>query len=182
MKPQPKYDFPINVWPEAAEHAGPVREQYADIFSVTLNHAVSIEFVPSFQRSPWPPQLPVDFDTVTSVDEARRGIVGLSTYSVTPDETRTGTDEVFEGVDQQRHVVFYASQDDYARLALELSQLSDQFAGVRDAVPVSELNRSALACFLLDRFLGSSHVEENDLRMLGRGEQQADAARHSGQE
>jgi hypothetical protein len=172
VKPQPKYDFPINVWPEAAEYVGAVREQYADIYSVTLNHAVSIQFVPSFQRMPWPPELPVDFDTVTSLDEARRGIISLSTYSVTPDDGRRGTDEVFEGTDQQRHVVFYASNNDYASLALELSQLSDRFAGIHDALPISQLNRSRLACFILDRFLGSSYVAASDLRMLERGDQQ----------
>src|ERR1041385_6246726 len=98
MKPQPKFDFPINVWPEAAEYAGPVRELYAGIYSMTLNHSVSIEFVPGFQRSPWPPELPMDFDAVTTLDEARRGIVSLCTYSVTPDDTRAGTNEVFKSM------------------------------------------------------------------------------------
>lgn len=167
MKPTPRHDFPVNVWPESHDHPSPVNELYRDVYTATLDHIVHIQFVPAFQRTPWPPELPNDVDEVTSKDEARRTIIALASYSVTPDARRAGEFETLE-TDEFQGVIFYVSVDEFERVATELRALADRFGGVHDSIPISELGGSAFEKLLLERIIPSGQLSSRDLAMLGR--------------
>lgn len=177
MKPSPEYDFPVSVWKESKEHPSPVNAMYAGIYSVRLNYSVSIEFVPAFERSPWPPGLSGDVDEVRSCDEARRMIVACSSYVVTPDDARSGSIETFPdpGADmfpdtEGRPIsMFYLRVAEFDELTREIEGLCERLHGIYDSVPVSELNGTLLARTLLDRILPSGQLSERALYMLGRG-------------
>lgn len=170
MKPTPRHDFPVNVWAESNEHPSPIDELYRDVYTATLNHVVSIEFVPAFQRAPWPPELPNDVDEVASKDAARRTAVALARYAVTPDAHRAGEFEAFDR-DGSKTVIFYVSSDEFERLGNELRLLSDRFTGVHDSLPISELGVSAFQKLVLERIIPSGQLSPPDLAMLGRASQ-----------
>jgi hypothetical protein len=167
VKPTPRHDFPVNVWADSNEHPSPINELYRDVYTATLNHTVSIEFVPAFQRAPWPPELPNDVDEVASKDEARRTAVALAHYAVTPDAQRAGEFEAFDRAGSQS-VIFYVSLEEFERLTNELRSLSDRFEGVHDSIPISELGVSALQTLVLERIIPSGQLSPRDLAMLGR--------------
>jgi hypothetical protein len=168
MKPTPKFDFPVGVWPETREHLSPASELYRGIYSVLLNHTVSIEFVPAFTRAPWPPTLPEDIDAIASSHEARRTTVALARYAVTADDARASTIEVIDG--DGKHVVFYVCLADFDDLTIELQRVADELSGVHGAIAVSQLAAPALTKLLLDRILRSGHLTQYELYMLGRAD------------
>lgn len=185
MKPSPRHDFVVNVWPESREYTDQVSKLYAGIYSVSLNHSFSIEFVPAFERFPWPPGLPGDVEDVKSCDEARRTMVVLSRYVVTPDDTRkatietmpdTGSDLLGRGIPSEdiqttrdtEHSVFYVSAAEFDELAQELGELQDRTPGIHDSLPISQLKGTALARFLHERILPSGRLLRRELHMLDR--------------
>lgn len=96
MKPTPNYDFPVSVWREGADYPSSPAEAFLGIYSVTLNHAISIAFIPAVdRRSPWPPVVPPEADHLATSDDARRMTLGLSPLVVTPDDARARTVETF---------------------------------------------------------------------------------------
>jgi hypothetical protein len=167
MKPTPKYDFSVGVSPETREHPSPANELYRDIYSVLLNHTVSIEFVPAFTRAPWPPTLPDDVDAIASSEEARRVTVALATYAVTADDARALTIELIDA--DGKHVVFYVCLADFDELTIELQRVVDKLGGVHDAIAISQLAAPALTKLLLERILRSGRLTQYELYMLGRG-------------
>jgi hypothetical protein len=178
MKPSPQHDFPVGII-RASDENPDAKAMYTGIYSARLNHSVYVDFVPAFERAPWPPRLPVNVDDVKSIDDARRIAVASSFYVVTPDEARKGTIEIFPDphADEDpilqgegRFIsVFYVGAAEFEELSRELQALSDKMSGIYDSVPVSELNGTALGRVLLDRIVLSGQLSDRHLYMLGRG-------------
>jgi len=168
MKPTPKYDFPVGVRRFSLDHVGDAASHYDGIFSVILNHTVSIEFVPELDRSPpWPPPIPENVDRVASPTEARRTTVSLADLVITPDPTRADSDELISHADGQC-VLFYTSPDEFRTLVRELQAIERSLSDIHDTVPISNLAGGRLAGLLLYRILGSKALSADALRMLGR--------------
>jgi hypothetical protein len=170
MKPSPQHDFPVSVYRQQDSHTDEaVAAAFDGIYDVTLNFSVSINVVPTLDRSPpWPPRLPADVRDVRSVDEARRATIVLSDFVVTPDDGRAGTVETVTLVDGDKVAIFYVSSALFASLASELHSLWERLPGVHVSVPVSELGDSALALLLLGRIVPSGYLTADQLQILSR--------------
>lgn len=169
MKPTPNYDFPVSVWREGADYPSSPAEAFFEIYSVTLNHAISSAFIPAVdRRSPWPPVVPPEADHLATSDDARRMTLGLSPLVVTPDDARARTVETFLAGCDAVHAVFYVRSDEFVALLRELESLSGMFAGVHDAGPVSKLGDSALAHCLTQLIIPSGCLSVRQLHLLGR--------------
>jgi hypothetical protein len=169
MKPTPRYDFPVSVWREGADYPSASAEAFSGVYSVTLNHTISVVFVPPVdRRPPWPPVVPPDTDNVATSDDARRMTIALSPLAVTPDDVRAQTAETFHADCDDTHAIFYVRNDEFAALLRELESLSDTFAGVHDSVPVSQLGDSALARCLTQLIIPSGHLSVRQLHIIGR--------------
>jgi hypothetical protein len=168
MKPSPSIDPRVGVRPEALEQASESADAYRGIFDVTLNDLVHIMFVPRLDRSaPWPPTFPANVDLITSQAEARRTIVMLDSYVVTPDASRAETEEVVDQ-DGRQGVVFYVSDAEFGQFSLELERLAELLPGIHSWKPLSELQDLGLGRFITQRFVDSTLVCVEDRRRLGR--------------
>lgn len=169
MKPTPRYDFPVSVSREGSDYPSAPAEAFSGIYSVTLNHAISVAFVSTVdRRPPWPPVVPPDADNVATSDEARRMTLALSPLVVTPDDVRARTTETFLADCDALHVIFYVRSDEFAVLLQELESLSDRFASIHDTVPASQLGDSALARCLTQLIIPSGYLSVRQLHLLGR--------------
>ena len=169
MKPKPRYDFPVSVWREGVDYPTAPPEVFSGIYSVTLNHMVAVAFVPAVdRRAPWPPMVPLDADNVATSAEARRMTLALSPLAVTPDDIRARSVETFLADCDAMHAIFYVNSDEFAALSRELDSLSDMFAGVHDAVLVSQLGDSALVRCLTQLVIPSGYLSARQLHLLGR--------------
>ena len=177
MKPSPQHDFPVGIV-NASDEKPDSKAMYAGIYSARLNHSVYVDFVPEFERAPWPPRLPDNVDDVKSIDTARRIAVAGSFYVVTPDEARKDSIETFPDPQADEDPilrgegrlisVFYVGVAEFEELSGELQALSDKMSGIYDSVPVSELNGTALGRVLLERIVPSGQLSARHLYMLGR--------------
>jgi hypothetical protein len=178
MKPSPKYDFPVVVRRETWEEEPATASFYEGIFDVRLNYSMHLMFVPAFRREPWPPRLAENADELHSEQKARSNTVALSSYTVTPDDSRAGTEESFarEWLDDEwgpgnAAVLFYVTTEEFAVFSEELAHLADECQSVHEGLVhdlVLEIPDLAVTRFLLTRFLASRAVSPNHLRMLGR--------------
>jgi len=180
MKTGPEHDFPVSGGLQKWEVMDEASLLYTGILFVTLNVGTHVSFVPRTRKTPtnWPPILPDNTDDIKTAEEARLVTLGLESYSVTPDEERAGTEEVllhpgFEVpesgryVDPSKGVVFFTTLDEYEALADEALELSLR-AGGQLGVPVSEIEGTKLAQFLLTRVIASPHFRQGHRRLLGR--------------
>jgi len=180
MQIRPDYDFPIKVSLQLWEEADETSLLYAGIIFIILNGMPSVTFVPRTRRTPanWPPTLPDSLGDIKTAEEARLVTLGMARYTVTPDEERAGTEEVLlhpgyevpeSGgyIDPSHSVVFFTTLDEYEGLTDEALELSLRARG-QLGVPVSEIEGTKLAQFLLTRVIASPHVHQADRRMLGR--------------
>jgi hypothetical protein len=168
VKPSPRHDFPVGVSAARNEHAAEYARAFAGIYTVTLNHAISIELVPTVdRRPPWPPELPEDVDCPASSDEARRTAIRLARYAVTPDAQRAGGVERLPA-ELDAGVVFFVELAEFDALIAECEALEQRFSGPHDAVPVSTLGTSRLARLLHERVLASGQLSAYELGVLGR--------------
>ncbi len=167
MKPFAQYDFPLGFRARVATirvHRTPLM---VGILEVSLNHTVLIDFVPAFDRhAPWPPELPENSADIRTTDQARRAVIALARFAVTPDEERAGQIEVLTQGEYEG-VIFYIGPDAFERLTDELRSLSDRLSGVRDGVAVSRFGDDPLAR-LLNRIVDSGYLSQYQLRLLGR--------------
>jgi hypothetical protein len=170
MKPSPKHDFPVNVRREEWEQEPSVAPHYEGIFAVTLNHTISILFIPGIDRTRWPPSLPEDTDRVASAQEAREVAMATSRYSVMPDVERAGTEETFfmEETDTESSVVFYVAPQEFENYSRDLARLAHERPSVHDARSVSEIAKLGVGKFLLARFVRSPHLSPRHRQLLGR--------------
>ncbi len=181
MKPFAEYDFPVGVSRESRNHPSPQDVAYVGILEVSLNHTVVIDFVPAFDRhAPWPPELPEDNTDIRTTDQARRAVIALARFAVTPDEERAGRIETLTQGENQG-VIFYVGSDAFERMTDELRVLSDRLSGAHDAVAVSRLGDSALAR-LLNRIVESGYLSQYQLGLLGRSTPDASSGGGSGSE
>ncbi|MBR8835462.1 MAG: hypothetical protein DSM106950_15925 [Stigonema ocellatum SAG 48.90 = DSM 106950] len=172
MKPSPQYNFPVSVRRQTWEEEPEVAPLYQGIFDVTLNHALSVVFVPEFERNAncWPPILPDNVDEITTEIEARMVTVALSKYSVTSNLLLAGLEEIISRVvweAPQQGVIFYVTPQEFKVFSAELSILSEQLPAVYSSRQVSEIENLEVTKFLISRILASTYIAEEDLQMLG---------------
>jgi hypothetical protein len=171
MKPSNDHDFTISVRRESWELSEPIAVHFEDAFRVRLNFQLLLRFIPRVERSagPWPP-IPMRVDLVTSPDEAHRALVAMSNLVVTPDDERAETVELSNIPDfpDEHRVVFFVSGQQFEAFRRELDHLSEERPAVYEGWRVSEIPDSALAKFLLERFLTSGHLTDEELDKVGR--------------
>lgn len=171
MKPSPRHDFPVGITSHRYEYAEEYAAAVAGIYSVTLNHTISIELVPTIdRRPPWPPELPDNVDCPASADEARRTAIRMTSYAVTPDAQRAGEIERLPAdpaEDISESIIFLVTPAEFDAMSAEC-EARERPSGYRDGEPVSTLGRSPLARFLLERFLTSGQLSAYELDLLGR--------------
>ncbi|MEC4818003.1 MAG: hypothetical protein SAK29_32745 [Scytonema sp. PMC 1069.18] len=173
MKPSPRYDFLVSVRLQAWEEEPEIAPLYQGIIEVTLNHTLSIIFVPEFERNAncCHYVLPDNVDKITTDIEARLVSVALSKYSVTPNPSLAGLEEIISRViceTPERGVIFYVTPEEFKIFSSELSMLSEQLPSVHSSRPASEIENLEVTKFLLSRILTSKYFAEEDLQMLGR--------------
>lgn len=169
MKPSPRYDFPVAITAASAEMPAELADIVAGLYSVHLNHTISIDVVPEFsRREPWPPAPPEDVDTPRSTDEARRNAIRMAEYAITPDSTLAGRVERLDVPDGA--IVFFLAPAEFEAINVECASLKAMSSGLHDAVPVSTLAQSHphLARFLIERFASSRYLSDYDRWLLDR--------------
>jgi hypothetical protein len=164
MKPVPRRDFPVGITAARNEHPEEAAEVMAGIYTVLLNHTISVEIVPQVDR--WPPDAPYGIDVPVSSDEARRAALWAARYAVTPDPVRAGAVERLSP-DPDSAVVFFVEPAEFDAILAECAALEEGFAGIHSAKPVSALGDSRLARFLLDRLIPSGYLSEYQRKLLG---------------
>lgn len=123
MKVRPRSDYPVGVRPMSVEVPAGVAGLYEGIYEVTLNSVVGIVFCPSLADVAPPFRdelLPRDVDEITTPTQARLVSILFSTYSVTPNDSRSGGHERLPGAG----LVFYVTESEFASFAAELRELS----------------------------------------------------------
>jgi hypothetical protein len=168
MKAPNRHDVLIGVTHARREHDPAYADALADLYTVTLNHAIAIEIVPAVDRQrQWPPALPDDVDRPASPDEARRIAIRLARYAVTPDAQRAGSVERLPA-EADGGVIFFVDPAEFDALVAECAALERGFTGIHDATPLSALGASCLAEFLRERFLPSGQLTAYELGLLDR--------------
>ncbi len=177
MKPSPQFDFPVSVRHQIWEEEPDVSALYQGIFDLILNHEIGVMFVPEFEKNAreWPPRLPDNIDEIKTEREARLISVALSKYSVTPDSSLAGQEEIIarEGRDSPTQgIIFYVTPQEFETFSAELSELADQMPAVHSAIKISEIENLEVAKFILFRALTSPYLSEKELEKLGRKRRQ----------
>jgi hypothetical protein len=170
MKPSPRFDFPLSVRRQAWEEPADVAPYYDGVFDVTMNHAVTVMFVPDVDQARWPFSLPENPDEVRSEREARLVALAFARYGVTPNDQRQGQEEAFdrEWPVPERAALFYVSQAEFDAFSAELARLADGRPSVHSEWEMSEIGNLAVTGFLLSRLLTSPNMARRDLEFLGR--------------
>ncbi|MGB0385419.1 MAG: hypothetical protein ACPGWR_11395 [Ardenticatenaceae bacterium] len=159
---------------------------YRGIFSVTLNQLITILFIPSFPRTAdtWPPTILEGVDQVQSETEARLYITESADYVVTPDPFLAGQQEVipipaippeqlaemglpFE-IGPRQVVVFYVTDEQFARFSQELRLIEKQTYWVYDYVRVSKVNHFECIRFIQNYIIKSPYFSDDHLQTIGR--------------
>jgi len=174
VKVSPRREYPVGVRPQAWEEDPEVADLFAGIYEVTLNHLVSISFVPDVSEvlPPGTAELPADLDDVSTVVEARLATVLLAPYTVTPNRSLAGEEQVIRRLtDDERPtgVVFYCQDDEFSRFSGELDELSKRVGDLYPELTVADLGAYEVVQFIETRVLRSSHIQPEDLFLLGRG-------------
>lgn len=169
MKPVPTKDFCISVRRQSWEEDGNVAEYFSDIFDVTLNFSVTIYFIPQIDKQYWPPLLPNNFNEIKSRQEARSGTAALAKYIVTPNDEKSGKEEVISILsDDTNLVVFYVKASEFDIFSEELCMLSDKRPSVHSGWKISEVLHLAVYSYIKNVFLNSQYIDKSDLAMLGK--------------
>lgn len=172
MKVSPTADFPVRVLEQQWEDGDPL---YAGIFAVTLNHVVDVAFVPDLSAiaPPWEDRLlPQDLDAVKTPEQARLATVLFTSYVVTPNLDRAGTDDVFIwGVESgdDRHIVYYVTPAEFDAHAADLAVLTAVAGNPHSPPRVSELrDQHPVVRFIEERIVASAGIHPRHAVMLGR--------------
>jgi hypothetical protein len=193
VKPSPKRDFPVQVFEAYWErdHDDPTREHYRGIYHVQLNFTVQIVFVPAFDRPhrwdlvDWDDLVTGVLAEITSSQEARLVEALCSSYVVTPDPERAGSDEQIQVIgtvdfagDRRLEVspvaLFYVTDEEFRIYATDLPQVVPEIRErgtsypVAPALPVSHLGHHRVIRLLLERVIPSGLLHSFDVEMLGR--------------
>lgn len=177
MKVSPKADYPVKVYHEPDERDRPAAELFDGIFTVVLNHSVTIRFIPdaSALAPPWDERaLP---DEVTTAAQARVVAASSARYVVTPNAALRGrADEVRERVVdpfgdsyEAWRAVFYVTGEEFERYAAELPRLAAlEPHRLHAETRVSALRGYQVITFIEDRVLASPLLRPEDAALLGR--------------
>lgn len=147
---------------------------YEGMFTVILNIAVQISFVPgvNLDDPPWPAGQKPPIDELTTPAQARWNQLINGSYSVTPDAARAGTAEQFHSPDGVG-TVFYVTPERFAVFSEELTSLSDLTGGPGES-PVHDdlLDRDVIA-FIDGTILESPYLTPAAASIVGRSAPQS---------
>lgn len=175
MKVAPTADYTVRVLRQEWEEPDATAPMYRGIFAVGLQQLVDISFVPDVSglAPPWDYRLlPDNLDTIETPEMARLATALLSSYVVTPNDARSGTEERFtwpstDGPDTSG-VVFYVTAEEFARYAADLDRLTAVAGSLYSDRQVSTLLDHEVIGFLERRVVASSRLEPRHAILLGR--------------
>ncbi len=172
MKPSPQYDFPVSVRCQTWEEEPEVAALYQGIFDVTLNHTLSVMFVPEVEINDnfLFPILPDNVDEISTELEARLVTIALSRYTVTPNSLLAAKEEIISlsgWRSSQEGVIFFVTPQEFSIFSTELSMLAKEIPSVHSDKKVSEIKNFEVTKFLIDRIIPSKYFAEEDLQILG---------------
>ena len=171
MKAGPNANFPVFVQSESSQYDGEEAALFNGVVRVTLNHCVTVLFVPEVPSAPpWDFRACPDGDEpVATTVQAWQHSVLAGPYAVTPNGTLAGTVERITAPPEHPlaefpAVIFYAGPDEFAWYTRELNRIEDEQLG---PAPVADLRQYRVAGFL-ERLAASGHLGPTDAKMLGR--------------
>lgn len=173
MKEFPTPDFPVYVYEQIIDEWYEENEDHADlfkgIFHLIFNHVVDIAFVPDLSEiaPPWNADLfPEEYDSMSTVGEARVTQVLLTPYSVTPNRRLAGTDESIVFGEYPK-TVFYVTPEEFERYSVDLDGLADV---VMRSCPrrVSRLRDHEVVTFAERRVVASPRLKSYHAKLLCR--------------
>ena len=153
---------------------------------MTLNDFVNIIFIPSFGRNRrnWSLNIADDIEDVRSLAEARQFTAALSDYTVTPDDSRAGQQELIPippppqipapgyrddmANESRTGVIFYVTQKEFTRFSQELALMEEHTSSVYDYLPFSEVKDFECMQFILNDMVASPHFAQKDLKTVNR--------------
>lgn len=181
IHPSPAYDFPISILEEEYNTIVDYSPYHKGIYSVYLNQLIKITFIPSFRKEVknWPPKYIDEMSIESHLDACIDSV--FNHFSVTPYNLMEGKQErlelgkfpedtlpLFAGKDKKPATIFYTSEEIFNVYLREIEELNQEISGLFQSKKCSELQDYALIDFILNRFLKSEYIDENDLKILGR--------------
>lgn len=173
MKVSPRADYPVRVRPHSWEADESVADLYTGIYDVTLNHSVTVAFVPDMSSFAPPfddALLPRDLDDITTPAQARLAATLFNRYVVTPNVDRAGTQEHFPSAyddpGSTTGVVFYLSPQQFADYTAELDDLISRLGALHPPETVSDLADSPVIQFIRRMVLRPPVLRPDDAAIL----------------
>lgn len=167
-------NYYVRVRSASWEEPDDVAPLYEGIYSIDLNHGMAVQFVPDVaaMAPPWSGAGLPHPSAFTTTAQARILHVLMSSYAVTPNAARAGTEERFtwSWTDEVREptTVFYVTADEFARYAGDLEDLSEIAGGLYSPIRRSDVVDRPAVRFIEDRILASSWLEPSDAASIGR--------------
>ena len=174
MQVSPRSDYPVRVRPRGWDEEPAVAGFYDGVYDVTLNHMVTITFVPELGPRSRPLDrgaLPADLDAIGSSADARLEAVLSAGRAVTPDADRAGTVEPLpvpawdDGPDAVPGTVFYVAPGEFSALVEDLDTLTAEHGALHSDTPVSSL-RDHPAVRFVQQLIAHPAFGEQDLMFL----------------
>ncbi len=166
MKPTPSRDFHVVVHDEESQHWDLDHpEAFSGIYSVVLNHAVTIYFVPEvddLQRG-WPPVFNEDFDGIATARAARLELLQLG-YAITPETEIAGKHDQL-GDDGTGHLrIWFIDPLKFKLFESELRELSEdlEVSTLNKGAPISQLAEYEVIRFVVDELVLGGMLSDND--------------------
>ncbi|MCI4065027.1 hypothetical protein MRQ36_21665 [Micromonospora sp. R77] len=170
-------NYYVRVWARSWDEEPEQAALYEGIYSFDLNEVVSVSFVPAVTTPrPWSlDDLPGDISEFTTSEQVRVYELLGTEYSVTPDETRAGTEEQFDWpydwdapLPPPHPTVFYVTPEEFARLSADLEALSDIAGKLHSFVRREEVVDHEVVRFIERRILDSPLLAPASARAIGR--------------
>ena len=177
QSPHQEYDFKVQVRHQERDEHPSIARFFREIFWMTLNDFVNIIFIPSFphEQENWSLNITTYVDDVRSLDEARQFTAALSDYTVIPDNSRAGQQEVYpkppplppsRGVGPRTGVMFYVTQKEFTRFSQELALISEHTFELNEYIPFSEAKDFECMQLILDIIATSPDFSQEDTKIL----------------
>src|SRR3954462_11565826 len=125
MKEYPKPNFSLKIWELLNENQPEVIRFLTGGWILTINHVVSVTFLPYLPTSPWPPPPAMDLDFAGDRDEAARVVLSTSMQLVTPTDGAERIEELVGDIPEQQ-TIFWVTPKRYAELDAELRGLFER--------------------------------------------------------